>query len=199
MNETKGQTIFLSVIGIATLLVAIIGATFAFFTTQMNGNSANLSVKAAKIGSVSFTAEGITLSENNAILPGWSSGDKAVTVTYGASDYPVTYTCTLNVTANTFSDMYLFVKDTNATTANNNKKLNAGASSIQIAGGTINASASSQSNTMHYSLLFKETGENQDLQKDAQLTASVTCALAGNTMYYNVGNVNGTNVTPISQ
>ena len=35
MGENKGQTIFLSVIGIATLLVAIIGATFAYFTTSM--------------------------------------------------------------------------------------------------------------------------------------------------------------------
>ena len=35
MTENKGQTIFLSVIGIATLLVAIIGATFAYFTTSM--------------------------------------------------------------------------------------------------------------------------------------------------------------------
>lgn len=37
MGENKGQTIFLSVIGIATLLVAIIGATFAYFTTSMGG------------------------------------------------------------------------------------------------------------------------------------------------------------------
>ncbi len=39
MVDNKGQTIFLSVIGIATLLVAIIGATFAYFTTQVNSDN----------------------------------------------------------------------------------------------------------------------------------------------------------------
>ncbi len=40
MGENKGQTIFLSVIGIAKLLVAIIGATFAYFTTTMGNKDA---------------------------------------------------------------------------------------------------------------------------------------------------------------
>ncbi len=39
MGDNKGQTIFLSVIGIATLLVAIIGATFAYFTTTVNSDN----------------------------------------------------------------------------------------------------------------------------------------------------------------
>ena len=38
-NNNKRQTIFLSVVGIATLLVAIIGATFAWFTATAGGET----------------------------------------------------------------------------------------------------------------------------------------------------------------
>lgn len=57
MDNNKGQTIFLSVIGIATLLVAIIGATFAWFsvTIQGNDNASSIIVTTATVGSVVFT------------------------------------------------------------------------------------------------------------------------------------------------
>ena len=61
MTENKGQTIFLSVIGIATLLVAIIGATFAYFTTSMGGTQGTVKATTAKIGAASFTAQSVVL------------------------------------------------------------------------------------------------------------------------------------------
>jgi len=61
MNDNKGQTIFLSVIGIATLLVAIIGATFAYFTTTMSGDAADIEATTGTLGKVNFTAEAISL------------------------------------------------------------------------------------------------------------------------------------------
>ena len=44
MDETRGRDIFLGVIGVLTLIVAIVGATFAYFSTQVNsaGDSVNL-------------------------------------------------------------------------------------------------------------------------------------------------------------
>lgn len=38
MENRKGSGIFLGVVSVATLVVAIIGATFAFFTAQIQGN-----------------------------------------------------------------------------------------------------------------------------------------------------------------
>src|SRR5574344_1792224 len=57
MDSNKGQTIFLSVIGIATLLVAIIGATFAWFnvSVQGNANASSIYVTTANLGTVVFT------------------------------------------------------------------------------------------------------------------------------------------------
>ena len=48
-NNNKGTNIFLGVIGVATLIVAIIGATFAFFGAQIEGGAGNLNVKAATL------------------------------------------------------------------------------------------------------------------------------------------------------
>lgn len=57
MDNNKGQTIFLSVIGIATLLVAIVGATFAWFSISVSGNdkASSVIVTTATLGSVAFT------------------------------------------------------------------------------------------------------------------------------------------------
>ena len=81
MGENKGQTIFLSVIGIATLLVAIIGATFAYFTTTMKpaeGSGAGASVNTAKIGTATFKVT--TGAAKTNILPGATFNDTTVEV-----------------------------------------------------------------------------------------------------------------------
>lgn len=48
-NNNKGTSIFLGVIGVATLIVAIIGATFAFFGAQIEGGTGNLAATSAKL------------------------------------------------------------------------------------------------------------------------------------------------------
>ncbi len=190
MDENRGQTIFLSVIGIATLLVAIIGATFAYFTTSMGGAAANVSVQTAKIGESSFTADGVSATK---VLPGWSSGAKTVTVTLGTSDLDVDYTCKLNVTANTITDLKLAVAGDNAATI---------ADSSVKTGETVIASGrltSGATKTMTYTLSFPETGTVQDTQQGATVTATVSCSTAGGTLYYNNTNPTGTNTKPNAQ
>ena len=43
MENKNGQGIFLGVVGVATLIVAIIGATFAFFSAQAQSNNGDIS------------------------------------------------------------------------------------------------------------------------------------------------------------
>ena len=92
MGDNKGQTIFLSVIGIATLLVAIIGATFAYFATTMSGEAANVGATTATVGGVSFVAEPVA-ENNTAILPGWTSTAKTITVTTTPTEVDMAYSC----------------------------------------------------------------------------------------------------------
>jgi len=191
MGDTKGQTIFLSVIGIATLLVAIIGATFAYFTTTMNGEAANATATTAKVGAVSFTAEGVTGTQ---IFPGWTSGNKTVTVSLGESDASVEYVCELNVTENAITDLYLTVAGDNFVADANNKQISTAAETIEIAKGTLN---SGESKTMTYALTFKETGVGQNDQQNKTVNGQVSCKLSGAEVYYNNGNKTGTTTKPV--
>ena len=193
MTENKGQTIFLSVIGIATLLVAIIGATFAYFTTSMGGTQGTVKATTAKIGAASFTAQSVSAT---AVLPGWTSEAKTVTVTLGPSDYDVKYTCTLDMTANPLTDLTLTVAGTNAQTSVNGK-LKTGATKTVIASGTLAKSATEQTVSMTYTLSFPETGVDQGTtQQGKTIAGTVTCATEGETVYYNAANPNGTTTAP---
>ena len=92
MEENKGNggnTILLTVIGIATLLVAIVGATFAFFTAQITDGDKGSSII------IQTATLAITYNDGNnlvasGITPGWSS-TKTVTIT-NTTNYPATYT-----------------------------------------------------------------------------------------------------------
>ena len=192
MTENKGQTIFLSVIGIATLLVAIIGATFAYFTTSMGGTQGTVKATTAKIGAASFTAQSVS---GTAVLPGWTSEAKTVTVTLGPSDYDVKYTCTLDMTTNPLTDLTLTVAGTNAQTTVNGK-LKTGATNTVIASGTLAKSATKQTATMTYTLSFPETGADQGTQQGKTIAGTVTCATEGETVYYNAANPKGTTTAP---
>ena len=192
MTENKGQTIFLSVIGIATLLVAIIGATFAYFTTSMGGTQGTVKATTAKIGAASFTAQSVS---GTAVLPGWTSEAKTVTVTLGPSDYDVKYTCTLDMTANPLTDLTLTVAGTNAQTTVNGK-LKPGATKTVIASGTLAKSATEQTASMTYTLDFPETGADQNAQQGATIAGTVSCSLEGETVYYNSANPSGTTTAP---
>ena len=192
MGENKGQTIFLSVIGIATLLVAIIGATFAYFTTSMGGTQGTVKATTAKLGSSSFTAESVSAT---AVLPGWTSEAKNVTVTLGESDVDVNYTCVLTMTANPLTDLKLAVAGDNAVAAAT-KTLTTGESETKIAEGTLK---SGESKTMTYTLTFAETGTVQDSQQGATIAGVVKCSTAAGTVYYNAANPDGTTEKPKAQ
>lgn len=56
MNENGGKGLFYGVIGVATLIVAIIGATFAWFTATANGNT-NTVVKTGTL-SIEYVSSG---------------------------------------------------------------------------------------------------------------------------------------------
>ena len=192
MGENKGQTIFLSVIGIATLLVAIIGATFAYFTTSMRGTEGTVNATTAKIGASTFTADSV---DATAVLPGWTSEAKNVTVTLGESDVNVDYTCVLTMTANPLTDLRLAVAGDNAVAAAT-KTLATGETETKIAEGTL---TSGESKTMTYTLTFAETGADQNGQQGASIAGVVKCSTAAATVYYNAANPGGTTEKPNAQ
>ncbi len=107
-NNNKGQTIFLSVIGIATLLVAIIGATFAWFnvSVQGNANASSIYVTTAQLGTVVFTDGNEIVMDS--IRPE-TSPNRTKTFYVINTDSTATesfaYSISLNVTTNTISPL----------------------------------------------------------------------------------------------
>ena len=48
-NNEKGKTIFLTLIGILTVLIGMIGASFAFFSTRIEGAAAQQDVTTGQV------------------------------------------------------------------------------------------------------------------------------------------------------
>lgn len=112
MNENGGKsnTILLTVIGIATLLVVVTGATFAYFAAIINGNDTATSIKiqAGNGGTITFGGgEEVTL--NNIFPRGTTAGSewvtKNITLTNSANEGSTgtsVYQFTMSVDENTF-------------------------------------------------------------------------------------------------
>lgn len=108
--ENKKSTVLLTVIAVATLLVAVVGATFAYFTAQGGETtSTNVSVTTGTPSSSTFTANALTLQVDAQEFV-QDAGNKSSTATGSArftgssdgSSSEVCYTVTLNITANNF-------------------------------------------------------------------------------------------------
>ena len=115
--ENKKNTILLTVIAVATLLVAVVGATFAYFTaTGGEAVSKNVTVTTGTAGSSSFEVSGAISIYADATNFASGKGDKsgsatgtvkftapsAVGGTIAASDLKFCYAVTVNIASNDF-------------------------------------------------------------------------------------------------
>jgi len=127
MESNKKQTIFMSVIGVATLLVAVIGATFAYFTIQVSGNNtaSSITITTADVAAVTFT-DGAAITVANA-YPGYSKSKTfTVKTTGGDANSQIGYIIQL-VTSN----------GALATAATNSKEFNYSLSGTKTGSGTV--------------------------------------------------------------
>ncbi len=101
----RKNTVLLTVIAVATLLVAVVGATFAYFTATTNSSdqsAGTAEVNTAKMASIQFNASKIEGSKN-VVYPGTNNFIGAsieATASGGEADveYDVSYTLTGSVT-----------------------------------------------------------------------------------------------------
>lgn len=122
MDNNKGQTIFLSVIGIATLLVAIIGATFAYFSITVTGNeqASSIFVTTATLGQINFV-DGTQIKWDKVNL------EKGGTDKTESKTFTVENTAATALTSDVTYDVYMKVTD-NTISAAANGSAGAGAS-----------------------------------------------------------------------
>ena len=104
MGEVKGQAIFLSIVGICTLLVAIVGATFAWFSITVTGNEnpTDIVINSGTLGQVNFN-DGTSI-DIKSLMPGnFTTKTFTVSQTDPSATGKISYNIVLNVKANTLT------------------------------------------------------------------------------------------------
>ena len=117
--ENKKNTILLTVIAVATLLVAVVGATFAYFTASgAQGTTGNVTVSTGTAASSEFGvikalnlyADATTFAQGGDDVTGettgtvkWTAPGATSTTTPSEADRSFCYTAALNITTNTFT------------------------------------------------------------------------------------------------
>lgn len=104
MGEFKGQAIFLSIVGICTLLVAIVGATFAWFSITVTGNDnpTDIIINSGTLGQVNFN-DGTAI-DIKSLMPGsFTTKTFTVSQTDPSATGKISYNIVLNVKSNTLT------------------------------------------------------------------------------------------------
>ena len=117
--ENKKNTILLTVIAVATLLVAVVSATFAYFTASgAQGTTGNVTVSTGTAASSEFGvikalnlyADASTFAQGGKDVTGettgsvkWTAPGATSTTTPSEADRSFCYTAALNITTNTFT------------------------------------------------------------------------------------------------
>ncbi len=97
----KRNTILLSIIAIATLLVAVVGATFAYFASNINTNSnvgVNVNTSKSTAAFVATAGKGINITVDSVEMQQNDAGDGSQQTANGTYDSGLTDNSTLNVT-----------------------------------------------------------------------------------------------------
>ncbi len=200
-NNNNGKGIFYGVIGVATLVVAIIGATFAYFTATDTDNTtitgqASTSGLSLTVTKVSNDATGplVPLASDALQTALTGSGSKScvdangnaacqvysITVT-NDGDTTAAVTGNINLAANGETskfDNLKWVQLSDATTADNTKTAVGTGSQTLV---TSESLASGGAKTYYIAVYIDETGEAQNATDKGTFTGTVTFNAAGGT------------------
>ncbi len=99
----KKNVVFLTVLAVATLLTAVVGTTFAYFTATVNGNNQAQTTTITTANNLGITfSDGDDISDSN-IVPGWQSPRSKTIVVTNNGDAAVNYQIDWTNVNNTFS------------------------------------------------------------------------------------------------
>lgn len=93
----KKQTVFLSVIGVATLLTAVVGATFAYFSASATGDAQTVTVTTTNLAGLTFSGD-VDLDTNTDVYPGWKAVQKLTVLPNGSAGAKGAFKLTLTPT-----------------------------------------------------------------------------------------------------
>ncbi len=136
MNNGKGNMILLTVMSIATLLVAVVGATFAYFSATMGKGNASPTIEVTS-GTISTEFNSDSNLVSGYVNPGENVATRDITVTgvvTGSNN--LNYEATLVVNNNTYLDGELVYTITSTNESNNGSIITSTTEPVAIPTGT---------------------------------------------------------------
>lgn len=199
MNENNnGRGLFYGVIGVATLIVAIIGATFAYFSVSANiANNSDIGGSTVDVSETTITGTLTRVTQSTVAMVPLKTEDlqKGITGENGqqcidkngakvcdiytltinnSSDAPVSLAGDLTITATDMADLrWSLLESTSSATGATAKKV----SETTIVANELLA-ANDGSKTYYFVIWFNETEENQNAQAGKSYTGTVTFTAA---------------------
>lgn len=194
--ENRSKDLSLVIITVLTIIMVMVGVTFAYFTTKMNGTNGFVNLSTMKVGDITFDG-GADFTNSTDIEPGWKE-TKTFTITTPATDVKSTVYIRLDYT-NAFQDLTWSLTGTGANSEITGVIPTASTSTtVTLVTLTINPSSSAQ--TFNYSLTIELPNKttNQDYDQGKTFTGTLYADLGNgiNTIYYNSSNKNGTTTAP---
>ena len=194
--ENRSKDLSLVIITVLTITMVVVGVTFAYFTTKMNGTNGSVNLSTMKVGDITFDG-GADFTNSTDIEPGWKE-TKTFTITTPATDVKSTVYIRLDYT-NAFQDLTWSLTGTGANSEITGVIPTASTSTtVTLVTLTINPSSSAQ--TFNYSLTVelpnKTTNQDYDQGKIFSGTLYADLGAGNNIIYYNTSNKNGTTTAP---
>lgn len=190
--QSKKIEIFVIIVTMLTTLVSVVGLTFAYFTTQVYGNTpANVTISSAKLGSMTFNAGGDIEADMNyddtlsktfslTVAPSDLEQHVKVNIVYSNEIDDIEYTTTMTgvtVGGNAVSENLTSIVTNNI----NNGTFDSDADSETLTILTINVKPNSSTVVLNYRLdiFFGTNGGGS-----GEFTGTLTGALDTDRMYY---------------
>lgn len=216
MKDNKGgSTVLLTVIAIATLVVALVGATFAYFTATVQGNNeaSSIVIRTASIGNIVYE-NGTELTLENA-YPGAYSNKITFTVSSVDNDAALPYELSWVEVSNDFvldsegnSDLVYSLEGTASGTGtlvdlSLDSTYDNGFAAVPTVGpvkiGSGSLAAGGETHTYEMQVHFKETATDQNSNQGKTFAGKIKVTTNNSdTTYYNSENPNGTTTQPTS-
>lgn len=192
--DSKRYEIMLSVITILTVIVTSVGVTFAYFTTGISGNAADVSATTSKIGGVTFDG-GSDFTTASEIEPGWTES-KTFTISVAPSDSEQTVYVKMTYT-NGMPDLTCNVSDVSNGAKGDISLDSTGVETTAIlVEKTFAPSDDIQTITYTLTMALPETGENQNASQGKEFDGLLFAEFGSQNLYFNNDNPNGTTTKP---
>ena len=201
-QNKKLHNAILTVLVVGSLMLAVIGLSFAYFSASVIGNNtaSSIIVNTANIGQVTFT------NDNNLSLTNAFPGDSKSITFYIKSDnnskgnYTIPYTIywqSINNGFSTQADLLYNISCSGGGPSFDKAKQVPNSGTPEIISGNLVVNNSQVTHTCTLTVTFQETGSNQNDNQKVNFEGSIGVNLKQ--PYYNNANKSGTSTVPSKQ